>query len=196
MAKWGRPRTAAAIVVSFAVAAGVYAGGGTASAKSRSATPVDPMAAVNRGVRFESTGTQRGAWSWLQDETDTATWEFTGLPSELTDLVMHVRVRVPKGTDSARFYLRFGAGAAGSADEVLGRGVVVLPTSGKQLVKGDIMIPVNRVPVGTDALWMEAGRIDVGGNQPPIDTALGVRKKSLQFAPLRLASTTNPAPVG
>ncbi|MFA5786153.1 MAG: hypothetical protein WDA71_04075 [Actinomycetota bacterium] len=189
------------LLVPFLAAAVLTAactGGGKPKEKA-AAVKTDPMYLVSDRATFISTGQKQGDWYWLNQQKQQARWDFSALPSPLTDLVTQFRVLVPKGTDVARFYVSFGT--KGSGDHVLGRAVVALPvvqtnaTTGESLAAFDATIPADLLPEGMKSLWVAASLEDESGTKPPIDAEVAFRKESVRFAPLRLpASSEKPVP--
>lgn len=187
-------RILVALLVTIALVGPVAcSGGGDDSASDRG--DVDPMVAVNESVRFSSDGVDREGWSWLDQPDQQARWEFSGLPAELTDLVLQFAAKVPEEDTVADAYLSFGTPESSDPVGVAQLKVPVTAPGGARapVASTTITIPREAVPEGATELWIAAGR--TAGAQPALGEPVGVREGSVRFSSLRIdPSDEEPVP--
>ncbi len=194
-----RWRGVAVVTLAVAVVAFVGAGCRGGGEASEPASETDPMYRVSDNSTFTSSGEKQGDWYWLRAQDQQARWDFQDLPAEITDLTTQLRVLVPPKVTSAHFYVSYGIKEK-SGDKTLARAEAKLPvkqtdqSTGEGLASYDMTIPVETIPAGTTALWVQASLIDESKTRSPIDAEVAFRKESVRFRPLILAS--KPAPAG
>ncbi len=185
-----RIRRLAAVALALGLAVGACSTegeGGDDDASRPAAT--DPMYEVSDNARFTSDGDERDGWHWLEQADQTARWEFTGLPDDLTDLVVQLRAAVPDDAESGDFYFAFGTEVDGK-DRRIGVARAALPLDAAvegrtRLARTNLTIPEAAIPEGTTSLWVETSRTDPAGDEPDVDTTVAFRKESVRFSPLR-----------
>ena len=143
------PRRWAWLVVALAVGISGCTGDGA----SEPTTPGQP-------VTFQSTGTLREGWYWLEDPSATARWEFTGLPEQVPYLPIDVQALLlseDATLDGATLSLEYGQGPTQFGVQTVT--LSVQPAASQPevaLASGTAFLQGEDLPDDLTSLWVEA----------------------------------------